>query len=121
MGKRTRSEMRKRRHRRVRLKVSGTPERPRLNVFRSINQIYAQLIDDAHGLTLVSASSLDAELKIKLSEQGRIDQAKLVGALLAKRANESGIKQAVFDRGGYRYHGRVRALADAARETGLEF
>lgn len=118
MGKRTRSDMRKRRHRRVRYKISGTADRPRLNVFRSINQIYAQLIDDSQGHTIASASSLDPELK---SDAGRVEQAKLVGELLGKRAKKSGVVQVVFDRGGYRYHGRVKALAEAARESGLEF
>ena len=110
--------MRRRRHRRVRYKVSGTADRPRLNVFRSIHQIYAQLIDDGAGHTLVSASSLDKELK---ADASRVEQARQVGELLGKRAKKSGVKQAVFDRGGYRYHGRVKALAEAAREAGLEF
>ena len=118
MGNRTRSEMRRRRHRRVRYKVSGTADRPRLNVFRSINQIYAQLIDDGAGNTIVSASSLDKELK---GDASRVEQARQVGELLGKRAKKSGVKHVVFDRGGYRYHGRVRALAEAAREAGLEF
>lgn len=118
MGKKTRSDMRRRRHRRVRYKVSGTADRPRLNVFRSINQIYAQLIDDAAGHTLASASSLDKDLKTGASP---VEQARLVGELLGKRAKKSGVKQVVFDRGGYRYHGRVKALAEAAREAGLEF
>ncbi|MFQ5943936.1 MAG: 50S ribosomal protein L18 [Anaerolineales bacterium] len=118
MGKRTRSDMRKRRHRRVRYKISGTADRPRLNVFRSIKQIYAQLIDDSHGHTIVAASSLDPELK---ADASRLEQARLVGELLGKRAKKSGVKQVVFDRGGYRYHGRVKALAEAARESGLEF
>lgn len=118
MAKQTRAQMRKRRHRRVRSKISGTADRPRLNVFRSITQIYAQLIDDGAGHTIASASSLDSELK---ANAGRIEQAKLVGELLGKRAKKSGVKQVVFDRGGYRYHGRIKALAEAARETGLEF
>lgn len=118
MGKRTRSEMRKRRHRRVRSKISGTAERPRLNVFRSINQVYAQLIDDNKGHTIVSASSLDQELKTDVS---RVARARLVGELLGRRAKKSGVKQVVFDRGGYRYLGRVKALAEGAREAGLDF
>jgi large subunit ribosomal protein L18 len=118
MGKRTRSDMRRRRHRRVRYKISGTSERPRLNVFRSINQIYAQLIDDSSGHTIASASSLDPELK---TDAGGVEQARLVGELLGKRAKKGGVKLVVFDRGGYRYHGRVKALAEAAREAGLEF
>ncbi len=118
MGKQTRSEMRKRRHRRVRAKISGTADRPRLNVFRSINQIYAQLIDDSQGHSIASASSLDPKLK---SDVRGIEKARLVGELLGERAKKSGVKQVVFDRGGYRYHGRVKALAEAAREAGLEF
>ncbi len=118
MGKRTRSDMRRRRHRRVRYKISGTAERPRLNVFRSINQIYAQLIDDSVGHTIVSASSLDKGVK---SDSRGVEQARQVGELLGKRAKKGGLKQVVFDRGGYRYHGRIRALAEAAREAGLEF
>ena len=118
MVKRTRSEMRKRRHRRVRYKISGTADRPRLNVFRSINQIYAQLIDDSRGHTIASASSLDRELKEDVS---RLEHARLVGELLGRRANKSGVKQVVFDRGGYRYLGRVKALAEGARKAGLEF
>jgi large subunit ribosomal protein L18 len=118
MGKKTRSEMRKRRHRRVRVKISGTADRPRLNVFRSINQIYAQLIDDSQGHSIASASSLDPELK---SDVKGVDKARQVGELLGKRAKKSGVKQVVFDRGGYRYHGKVKALAEAAREAGLEF
>jgi len=118
MAKRTRSELRKRRHRRVRYKISGTADRPRLNVFRSINQIYAQLIDDSQGHSIVSASSLEPDLKADVS---RVEKARLVGELLGKRAKKSGVKQVVFDRGGYQYHGRVKALAEAAREAGLEF
>lgn len=118
MGKRTRLEMRKRRHRRVRYKISGTSDRPRLNVFRSINQIYAQLIDDGKGHTVVSASSLDRELK---TDGSRVEQARLVGELLGRRARKSGLKLVVFDRGGYQYRGRVKALAEGAREAGLEF
>ena len=118
MAKRTRSDMRKRRHRRVRAKISGTADRPRLNVFRSINQIYAQLIDDSQGHSITYASSLDPELKTDVS---RVEKARLVGELLGKRAKKSGVTQVVFDRGGYRYHGRVKALAEAARKAGLEF
>ena len=110
--------MRQRRHRRVRSKISGTADRPRLNVFRSINQIYAQLIDDSKGHTIVSASSLDQEMK---TDERRVERARLVGELLGKRAKKSGVKQVVFDRGGYRYQGRVKALAEAARKAGLEF
>ncbi|RKD25424.1 large subunit ribosomal protein L18 [Caminicella sporogenes DSM 14501] len=112
---------RKRRHRRVRRKVFGTPERPRLNVFRSNNNIYAQVIDDVNGVTLVSASSLDKDIKEKVSHTGNKEAAKLVGNLVGKRAIEKGIKSVVFDRGGYIYHGRVKELAEGAREAGLEF
>lgn len=112
---------RKRRHRRVRRKVFGTPERPRLNIFRSNNNIYAQVIDDINGVTLVSASSLDKEIKEKVSHTGNKEAAKLVGNLVGKRAIEKGIKSVVFDRGGYIYHGRVKELAEGARESGLEF
>lgn len=111
--------LRLKRHRRVRAKISGTPERPRLNVFRSIKHIYAQLIDDEAGHTLVSASTVDPVLRG--TDGGNIEGARHVGALLAKRAVEKGITRVVFDRGGYKYHGRVKALADAAREGGLEF
>ncbi|MBI5958224.1 MAG: 50S ribosomal protein L18 [Chloroflexi bacterium] len=110
-----------RRHRRVRAKVSGTSERPRLNVFRSLTNIYAQVIDDVAGHTLVSASTIDRELRGQVDGKDKTEAAKLVGQLLARRAIEAGVKQVVFDRGGYRYHGRIKALADGAREAGLEF
>ncbi len=109
------------RHMRVRNKISGTAERPRLSVYRSLNNIYAQVIDDVAQNTIVSASTLDEELKSKLSGTGNKEAAKAVGELVAKRAIEKGIKAVVFDRGGYIYHGRVKELADAAREAGLEF
>ncbi|WAA09417.1 50S ribosomal protein L18 [Fervidibacillus albus] len=111
--------IRKKRHMRVRSKISGTAERPRLSIFRSNKHIYAQLIDDTKGVTLVSASSLDKEFDI--DSTGNKDAATKVGALIAKRAVEKGYKVVVFDRSGYLYHGRVKALADAARENGLEF
>jgi large subunit ribosomal protein L18 len=110
-----------RKHTRVRKKVVGTTERPRLNVFRSLNHMYAQVIDDSTGKTLVSASTLDKEIKGKLSFCGNKDAAKEVGKLVATKAVNSGIKKVVFDRGGYIYHGRVKELAEAAREAGLEF
>ncbi len=110
-----------RRHRRVRKKVSGTAEKPRLSVFRSTNHIYAQIIDDVKGVTLVSASSLDSEIKSKTGAGGNIEAAKQVGSLIAKRASEKKIGEIVFDRGGFIYHGRVKALAEAAREAGLKF
>ena len=113
------NQVRKKRHARVRSKLSGTEARPRLNVFRSNKHIYAQLIDDVNGVTIASASSLDKELN--LESTGNFEAAVKIGELVAKRAVEKGIKSVVFDRGGYLYHGRVKALADAARENGLEF
>jgi large subunit ribosomal protein L18 len=115
------NKARKRRHFRVRKKITGTAERPRLNVFRSSKHIYAQLIDDTKGNTLVSASTIDPELRGEIKNGGNVEAAQKVGALVAKRALEKGYKQVVFDRGGYLYHGRIQALADAAREAGLEF
>lgn len=121
MAKETRSQSRQRRHQRVRRKVNGGPERPRLNVFRSLTNIYAQVIDDVAGHTIVSASSLEPELHEQMSGKTKVEQAKEVGKILAERAKEKGIEKVVFDRGGYRYHGRVKALADASREGGLDF
>ena len=115
----SRNEARLERHKRVRAKVSGTKEIPRLNVFRSAKHISVQIIDDVTGTTLVSASSMDKDLKI--TNGGNIEAAKKVGAEVAKRAKKAKITKVVFDRGGYLYHGRVAALADAARENGLEF
>ena len=112
---------RQHRHQRVRKRVSGTAERPRLCVFRSLQHIYVQVVDDSLGHTLVAASTLDAAARPELAGKDKTDQAKVVGKLIAERAAEAGIKQVVFDRGGYLYHGRVKALADAAREGGLEF
>ena len=106
------------RHKRVRAKVSGTPERPRLNVFRSEKNIYAQIIDDVNGVTLVSANTLEKEFE---GATGNCEAAKKVGAVLAERAKEKGIEEVVFDRGGYIFHGRVKELADGAREGGLNF
>jgi len=111
-------EIRNRIHRRIRRKLRGTAERPRLAVFRSVTHIYAQVIDDAEGKTLASASSVDKGAKIK---GGNLAAAKTIGTLVAERAREKGIKAVVFDRGGYLYHGRVKALAEAARAAGLEF
>jgi len=112
------NSVRKKRHARVRSKLSGTAARPRLNVFRSNKHIYAQLIDDVNGVTLASASTLDKDVNVTASN---IDAAVKVGELVAKRAVEKGVTEVVFDRGGYLYHGRIKALADAARENGLEF
>ncbi|PDO11324.1 MAG: 50S ribosomal protein L18 [Candidatus Reconcilbacillus cellulovorans] len=116
-----RNEARKRRHRRIRKKVFGTPERPRLNVFRSLKHMYAQIIDDTRGVTLAAASTLDKALRDRIENGGNVESARLVGELVAKRALEKGITKVVFDRGGYKYHGRVKALAEAAREAGLDF
>lgn len=115
------NEIRQRKHERVRKRISGTPERPRLNVFRSLKHIYAQIIDDTTGSTLVSASTVDEALKGKLNYGGNKEAAREVGKLLARKALEKGITKVVFDRGGYLYHGRVRELAEGAREGGLEF
>jgi len=117
----SRNYNRKKRHLRVRKKVLGTPERPRLNVFRSARNIYAQIIDDINGTTLTSASSLEKEVSEKVSYTGNKEAARLVGKLLGERAKEKGITKVVFDRGGYLYHGRVRELAEGAREAGLDF
>ena len=111
--------VRRKRHARVRTRLSGTEARPRLNVFRSNKHIYAQLIDDVNGVTLASASTLDKE--INLDSSNNVDAAVKIGELVAKRAVEKGVKTVIFDRGGYLYHGRIKALADAARENGLEF
>jgi len=120
--KQDREKARKRRHLRVRKTVHGTPERPRLNVFRSNQNIYAQVIDDTVGRTLVAASTLDPEVRGRLeSGGGNIAAAKIVGEVIAKRALAAGVTKVVFDRAGYLYHGRVAALAEAAREAGLEF
>ncbi len=112
---------RSRRHARVRAIVKGTPQRPRLNVYRSLDNIYAQVIDDVAGKTLVSASTIDREVSKQLTDKNKSEAAKLVGKVLAERAKGAGITTVVFDRGGYRYHGRVAALAEGAREGGLEF
>lgn len=112
---------RDRRHARVRETVVGTAERPRLNVYRSLKNIYAQIIDDGQGRTLVAASTLDAPIEEGLQEKNKTQQAEAVGRLLAERALEAGLRKVVFDRGGYKYQGRVKALAEASRKAGLEF
>ncbi len=117
----SRDEHRRRVHERVRTRVEGTPERPRLCVYRSLGHIYAQVVDDRSGTTLVSASSIDKEMKKQLKGGGNIAAAKVVGKVIAERAKAAKIAKVVFDRGGYKYHGRVKALADAAREAGLQF
>jgi len=119
--KKSRSVARIKRHQRVRKTVQGSPERPRLSIFRSVAEIYAQVIDDEAATTLVSASSIDHELRAQMMTLKKTDQARLVGKAVAERARAKGITKVVFDRGGFRYIGRVKALADAAREGGLEF
>lgn len=112
---------RQRRHQRVRKKISGTAERPRLNVYRSLSEIYGQLIDDVAGHTLVSASTIDQEVREMVAGKPKTDQARIVGEVLARRALSKGVKHVVFDRGGWRYQGRIKALAEGARAEGLEF
>jgi large subunit ribosomal protein L18 len=114
-----RSGARQKRHERIRLSLAGTPERPRLAVFRSLNHIYAQVIDDTSGRTLAAASTLERELKG--SRTTKTEEAAIVGRLVAERAKSAGVERVVFDRAGFRYHGRIRSLADAAREAGLDF
>ena len=121
MAEKTRFEARSRRHKRVRQHIAGTPQRPRLAVFRSLSEIYAQIIDDQAGQTLASASSIDQELRDKMKGLKKTEQAKLVGQAVAERAKGKGVKAVVFDRGGFKYTGRVKALADGARKGGLEF
>jgi large subunit ribosomal protein L18 len=121
MSTTTRHEIRKRLHTRIRKKVRGTPQRPRLTVFRSQGHIYAQVVDDDAGRTLCAASSLDKDLRARSPKGGNLAAAKEVGSLIATRAKDKGISAVVFDRGGFRYHGRIKALADAAREAGLKF
>jgi large subunit ribosomal protein L18 len=117
----SRSELRARRQRRVRGKVSGSVSRPRLSVFRSLVNIYAQLIDDEQGHTLASASTIEPEVAKQITGMNGVARAKVVGKVLAERAKQAGISAVVFDRGGYRYHGQIKALADASREAGLQF
>lgn len=117
ISKPDKNKVRQKRHKRIRRNLSGTAECPRLNIFRSNKNIYAQVIDDVEGVTLASASTLDSEV----SGDSKVEQAAAVGGLIAKRAIDKNVKKVVFDRGGYKYHGRAKALADAARENGLEF
>jgi large subunit ribosomal protein L18 len=121
MANKTRSVARARRHARVRKNLAGTVQRPRLNVFRSLSGIYAQVIDDQAGRTLASASTVDKDLREKVKGLKKAEQAKLIGKTVAERAKSKGIETVVFDRGGYRYSGRIKALADGAREGGLQF
>lgn len=120
MAKVSSNEARQRRHRRIRMKLTGTPAKPRLNVFRSLEHIYAQVIDDVAGHTLVAASTMDKSLAGELAGKKKRDQATIIGKVVAQRALDAGITEVVFDRGGYLYHGRVKALADGAREGGLK-
>ena len=121
MAKKSSSAARVRRHARVRKNIAGTAARPRLNVFKSVSAIYAQVIDDQSGHTLVSASTVDHELREQVKGKKKSEQAKLIGQAVAERAKNKGIEAVVFDRGGYRYIGRIKALADGAREGGLQF
>ena len=121
VSKKSRSEVRRKKHMKLRNRFSGTAERPRLAVFRSNNHMYAQIIDDTVGKTLVSASTLDKDVKAELEKTNNVEAATVVGTVVAKKALEKGITTVVFDRGGFIYSGKVKALADAAREAGLEF
>jgi large subunit ribosomal protein L18 len=121
MSRKSREQKRTKRHLHVRRHLAGTPQRPRVSVYRSLSQIYAQIIDDTTGKTLVAVSTIDKELREKIGKLKKAEQAKEVGKALAQRAQKAGIQQVVFDRGGYRYHGRVKALAEAARAAGLQF
>ena len=121
VSKRSRAELRAKKHMRIRNRLSGTSERPRLAVFRSNNHMYAQIIDDTVGNTLVSASTLQKDVKANLEKTNNVDAAAYLGKVIAERAVEKGIKDVVFDRGGFIYHGKIQALADAAREAGLNF
>ena len=121
VSKKSKNEIRVKKHRRLRNRFSGTAERPRLAVFRSNNHIYAQIIDDTVGNTLVSASTLQKDVKAELEKTNNVDAAAYLGTVIAKKAIEKGITSVVFDRGGFIYHGKIKALADAAREAGLDF
>lgn len=121
VSKKIRAEVRAKKHRRLRNRISGTPDRPRLAVFRSNNHMYAQVIDDTVGNTLVSASTLEKEVKSELEKTNNVEAAAYLGTVIGKRALDKGITKVVYDRGGYIYQGKVKALADAAREAGLEF
>jgi large subunit ribosomal protein L18 len=116
-----RSKERRRIHKRIRVKISGNASRPRLCVYRSLKYMYAQIIDDAQGITLVSASTLEKGIRGDLKQAGNVEASKILGKTIAERANTKGIETVVFDRGGYLYHGRIKAVADAARESGLKF
>lgn len=115
------NQVRQKRHKRVRKNLSGTAEAPRMNVYRSLNHIYVQVIDDTKGVTIASASTMEKAIKEKISDMTKTEQAKLVGQTVAERAKEKGVEKVVFDRGGYLYTGRVKAVAEGAREAGLNF
>lgn len=117
----TKYQARKRRHRRVRKHVDGTAQRPRMNIYRSLNNIFVQIIDDVEGRTIVSASTIDSEVAAKIVDKTKVEASKIVGQVIAERAKNAGVTNVVFDRGGYKYHGRVAAVAEGAREAGLEF
>ena len=121
VSKKSRSEVRIKKHKRIRNRFSGTAQKPRLSVFRSNNHMYAQIIDDTVGNTLVAASTVEKDVKAELEKTNNVDAAAYLGTVIAKRANEKGIEEVVFDRGGFIYHGKVAALAEAAREAGLKF
>ncbi|MBR5419825.1 MAG: 50S ribosomal protein L18 [Lachnospiraceae bacterium] len=121
VSKESRQKVREKKHLKIRNRFSGTPERPRLAVYRSNNHMYAQVIDDVAGNTLVAASTVEKDVKAQLSKTNDVEAAKVLGGIIAKRAMDKGINTVVFDRGGYIYHGKVAALAEAAREAGLEF
>jgi len=121
VSKESRAKVRENKHRKIRNRFSGTPERPRLAVFRSNNHMYAQIIDDTQGKTLVSASTLEKEVKAEIEKTNNVDAASYLGKVIAKRALDNGIKTVVYDRGGFIYQGKIKALAEAAREAGLEF
>jgi large subunit ribosomal protein L18 len=121
MANNRKNAARLKRHYRSRVRIVGTPQRPRMNIFRSLDNIYVQVIDDTVGRTLVSASTLDKEIVKQIEGKNKVDAAKIVGKIAGERAKQAGISQIVFDRGGYRYHGRVAAVAEGAREAGLEF
>ncbi len=121
MARVERNKQRKRRHQRIRKKVVGTPERPRLNVYRSLSHMYAQVIDDMSGHTMAAASTLEDDVQSQANAKSKTELARLVGEMVAERAKEKGVDQVIFDRAGYKYHGRVQALAEGAREGGLKF
>lgn len=121
MAEKSRSAARIRRHARIRKQIAGSAQRPRLNIFRSLSEMHVQVIDDQAGHTLVSASTIDSELRAKMKGLNKTDQARLIGKTIAERAKSKGVKMVVFDRGGFRYTGRVKAVADGARDGGLEF